>query len=90
MQSHGDFCTGTITKEKFDLSYVKKDRKNIRRGFRRGECGEYSPPQLENGGEFSERWGVFFGKIRHNKQKLSINLTLFPFIFDQMFTNSSF
>ena len=33
-----------------------------RRGFRRGECGEYSPPQLENGGEFSERWGVFLVK----------------------------
>ena len=34
--------------------------------------------------------GVFFGKIRHNEQKLSISLTFFPFIFDQMFTSSSF
>ena len=34
--------------------------------------------------------GVFFGKIRHNKQKLSINLTFFPFSFDQMFTSLSF
>ena len=34
--------------------------------------------------------GVFFGKIRHNKQTMSINLTFFPFSFDQMFTNSSF
>ena len=33
--------------------------------------------------------GSFFGKIRHNKQKLSINLTFFPFSFDQMFINSS-
>ena len=40
--------------------------------------------------EFFESWRVFFfGKIRHNKQKLSINLTFFPFSFDQMFTNSS-
>ena len=36
-------------------------------------------------------WGIFwFGKIRHNKQKLSINLTFFPFSFDQMFTSLSF
>ena len=34
--------------------------------------------------------GVFFGKIRHSEQKLSISLTFFPFIFDQMFTSSSF
>ena len=34
--------------------------------------------------------GSFFGKIRHNEQKLSISLTFFPFIFDQMFTSSSF
>ena len=34
-------------------------------------------------GEFS------FGKITHNKQKLSIDLIFFPFSFDQMFTNSS-
>ena len=34
--------------------------------------------------------GSFFGKIRHNKQKMSINLTFFPFGFDQMFTSLSF
>ena len=34
--------------------------------------------------------GFFLGKIRHNEQKLSISLTFFPFIFDQMFTSSSF
>ena len=33
--------------------------------------------------------GSFFGKIRHNKQKLSINLTFFPFSFDQMFISLS-
>ena len=73
-------------------SYFSTSRplKKIRRGYRRGECREYSLPLLENGREFSERQGVFFGKIRHNKQKLSINLTSFPFIFDQMFKNSSF
>ena len=32
----------------------------------------------------------FFDKKRHNKQKLSINLTFFPFSFDEMFTSSSF
>ena len=41
-------------------------------------------------GSFLRGREFFFGKIRHNKQKLSINLTSFPFIFDQMFTNSSF
>ena len=30
----------------------------------------------------------FFGKIRHNKQKFSINLTFFSFSFDQMFKSS--
>ena len=41
-------------------------------------------------GSFLRDGEFFLGKIRHNKQKLSINLTFFPFSFDQMFTNSSF
>ena len=64
------------------------------------KCIEAHPEAVSDGGSVGSTphisWkmggsgGSFFGKIRHNEQKLSISLTFFPFIFDQMFTSLSF
>ena len=75
-----------------DSNFLESSTKNFLAGAYTVGGSEGSTPHLSwkmvgsflRGGEF------FFGKIRHNKQKLSINLTFFPFSFDQMFISLSF
>ena len=79
---------------KLYINFVRCILKNTllsnRRGHRGGSGGSTPHLSWKKVGSFLRGGEFFFGKIRHNKQKLSINLTFFPFSFNQMFTNSSF
>ena len=73
--------------KRFNISIQNKRYIKYQAQFQTGGVWGVLPTLAEKCGGVG---GVFFGKIRQNKQKLSINLTFFPFSFDQMFTSLSF